>query len=139
MTEYVTHEAVETLDGTVTRIGGTRRLQVVAPGATMPDDDVVRLDVDGTTYRAPITGSPDGDLLFRGAYESPGQAREGTGTNHLAAYLEATNLAAGRTIYVDIVDEGFRYGVRAPGESATYRDLDAPSSSLADIARNLDG
>lgn len=139
MSDFVTHESVETVAGRVDRVGGTRRRQVVAPGIDPPADDVVRLDVDGSTYRAPVDVTGDGDLTFRGAYESPSQARERTGPDHLADFLDDHDLDAGRTVHVDVVEPGFRYGLRAPGQSATYRETGRPSSSLADIARDLDG
>lgn len=139
MTEFVTHEGVETVDGRVARVGGTRRLRVVVPGAEPPDDDVVRLDVDGTTYRAPVSVTGDGSLAFDGAYDSPSLARSGAGTNHLAGFLDDHGLDDSRTVHVDVVSAGFRYGLRAPGQRATYRDTRGPRSSLADIARDLDG
>lgn len=138
MTDFVTHESVETVSGRVDRVGGTRRRQVVAPDVEPPTDEVVRLDLDGSTYRAPVDASADGDLVFRGAYDSPSQARNHTGTDHLAAFLADHELDAGRTIHVDIVEPGFRYGLRAPGQTATYRATGQPKSSLADIARNLE-
>lgn len=138
MTEFVTHEAVETVSGRVERVGGTRRRQVVAPGVEPCEDDVVRVDLDGSTYRAPVDVSDAGDLVFRGAYDAPSQARNRTGTDHLTAFLDDHGLDAGRTIHVDVVEPGFRYGLRAPGQTATYRATGQPNSSLADIARNLD-
>jgi hypothetical protein len=39
---------------------------------------------------------------------------------------------------VDVVEPGFKYGVRAPGESATYRSTGTPDAGLADIAASLD-
>lgn len=138
MTDFVTHEAVETVAGVVERVGGTRRRQVVATGIDPPTDDVVRLDAEGSTYRAPTSQSSDGDLAFRGAYDTPGQARDGSGTNHLADFLTSHDLEPGRTVHVDIIEPGFRFGVRAPGQTATYRETGAPKSSLADIARSLD-
>ena len=138
MTDFVTHESVENVSGVVERVGGTRRRQVVATGVEPPADDVVRLDIDGSTYRAPVSQSSDGDLVFRGAYDSPSQAREGTGTNYLVDFLADHDLDPGRTVHVDVIESGYRYGVRAPGQTATYRATGAPKSSLADIARSLD-
>lgn len=138
MTDHVTHESVESVAGSVERVGGTRRRQVVAPDLEPPDDDVVRLDIDGTTYRAAVQVTGDGDLAFRSAHDSPSQARTGAGTDHLPSFLDDHDLAVGRTVHVDVVDEGFRYGLRAPGQAATYRTTGGPRSSLADIARSLD-
>ena len=138
MTDFVSHESVESVAGVVERVGGTRRRQIVATGLEPPTDDVVRLDVDGSTYRAPVSSSTEGHLAFRGAYDSPNQARTRSGTNYLTEFLEDHGLEPGRTVHVDVVDEGFRYGVRAPGQDATYRTTGGPKSSLADIARSLD-
>lgn len=138
MTEFVTHESVESIAASVERVGGTRRRQVVAPALERPSDDIVRLDIEGTTYRAPVAETAAGDLAFRGAYESPSLARDRSGRNHLADFLAAHDLEPGRTVHVDVVEPGFRYGLRAPGQRATYHSTGQPSSSLADIARSLD-
>lgn len=138
VTDFVTHESLETITGRVARVGGTRRRQVVAPNLEPPDDDVVRVDLDGSTYRAPVDVTGDGELAFRGAFDSPTQARNRTGTDQLPAFLDDHDLDTGRTIHVDVVEIGFRYGLRAPGQQATYRATGQPPSSLADIARNLD-
>lgn len=138
MTDFVSHEAVETIDGLVERVGGTRRQRVVAPNLEPPTDDVVRVDIDGSTYRAPVTRTPEGDLAFTGAYDSPSQARNQNGENHLEHFLDAHGLEPGRTVHIDVVEPDFRYGLRAPGQNATYRTTGQPNSSLADIARDLD-
>lgn len=138
MSDFVTHEAIETVDGSVERVGGTRRRRIVAPGLAPPADDVVRVDVDGTTYRAPVDETTAGDLAITGAYETPTMARNRTGTDHLAAFIDDHDLDIGRSVHVDVVEDGFRYGVRAPGQRATYESTGKPKSSLADIARRLD-
>ncbi|MBD4332117.1 hypothetical protein GUH13_10190, partial [Xanthomonas citri pv. citri] len=49
MTDYVSHEGVESVAGTVERVGGTRRRQVAEPGIDPPADDLVRVVLDGST------------------------------------------------------------------------------------------
>lgn len=142
MTDRVTHESVQTVSGTLARAGGTRRLEVRIPEAAaedFPAGDVVRLVLDGTEYRTQLASRPDGSPVIRGAYESPSQARSpADATNHLLDWVDAKDLEAGRTVHVDVVEPEFKYGLRAPGETATYRAETPPSSSLADIASSLE-
>jgi hypothetical protein len=141
MADHVTDDAVQTVVGTLARAGGTRRLEIQLPDADhdFPTDDVVRVVLDGTERRARVTETADGTPAFRGAYDTPSQARDpGSGANRLAEWVEASNLEAGRSVHVDVVEPGFKYGVRAPGESATYRSTGTPDTGLADIAASLD-
>lgn len=142
MADHVTHESVRTVQGTLARAGGTRRSEVRVPDAAaeaFPDGDVVRLVLDGTEYRSQLSARPDGTPVVRGAYETPSLARDPDGaTNHLDEWLESTDLTAGRTVHVDVVSDGFKYGLRAPGESATYHATEPPTSSLADIASSVE-
>lgn len=135
--------SVETVDATLERYGGTRRLQVVAPADArekFPEEgEIVRLVVDDNEYRARVGETNDGRAAFRGAYDTPSLARSRDGTNHLREWLASTDLDVGRTIHVDIVVPDFKYGVRAPGETARYTATEKPNRSLADIARDLDG
>lgn len=141
MTDHVTHESVQTVSGTLARAGGTRRPEIRVPEATddFPDGDVVRLVLAGTEYRVQLAVRPDDTPVVRGAYETPSQARSpGDATNHLVEWVESKELTAGRTVHVDVVEAGFKYGLRAPGESATYHATEPPTSSLADIASSVE-
>lgn len=142
MPDYVSEETVETVTGTVARAGGTRRHELRLPAdaaADFPDGDVVRLVVDGSEYHAQLRHTDGGEPVIRGAYDSPTLARDpGSATNRLAAWLEDGPLDAGRSVHVDIVEPGFKYGVRAPGESATYAAPSPPDDSLSAIAESLD-
>jgi hypothetical protein len=142
MADHVTHESVRTVSGTLARAGGTRRPEVRVPesdAADFPDGEVVRLVVDGTEYRCQLATRTDGTPVLRGAYESPSEARSpDQATNHLVEWVATSDLEAGRTVHVDIVESGFKYGLRAPGEAATYHATEPPTSSLADIASSLD-
>ncbi|QDX39605.1 hypothetical protein [Salarchaeum sp. JOR-1] len=134
--------AVETATATIGRYGGTTRPQIELPEGVaerVPVGEVVRLAVDGTEYRARIEES-GGAPVIRGAYETPRLARTpGEGENHLVAWLDQTDLDIGRSVYVDIVEAGYAYGLREPGTTAYYDATEKPSDSLAAIARDLDG
>jgi len=142
MPEYVSHETVETVTGTVARAGGTRRLELRLPAEAaddFPDGDVERVVVDDSEYHAQLRHDDSGTPSIRGAYDSPTLARDpGSATDRLAAWLEDGPLEAGRSVHVDVVEPGFKYGVRAPGESATYAAPEPPEDSLSAIAESLD-
>lgn len=142
MSEFVTHESLHSVVGTVERAGGTRRLEVRLPAdgdASFPVGDVVRVVLDGSEYRARVDRTADGTPVFRGAYDTPSQARDpGAAANRLGEWVENEGLAAGRSVHVDVVEEAFKYGVRAPGADATYESTGQPDSGLADIAASLD-
>lgn len=141
MPDYVTDDAVQTVVGTLARAGATRRLELRLPDADhdFPTDEVVRVVLDGTERRARVTETADGTPVIRGAYDTPSQARDpSTAQNRLAEWVETENLDAGRSVHVDVVEPEFKYGVRAPGASATYRSTGTPDPGLADIASSLD-
>lgn len=141
MSEFVTHESLTSVVGTVERAGGTRRLEVRLPTdgeASFPVGDVVRVVLDGSEFRARVDQTADGTPVFRGAYDTPSQARDpGAATNRLGEWVEDAGLEAGRSVHVDVVEAEFKYGVRAPGADATYESTGQPDSGLADIASSL--
>jgi hypothetical protein len=140
VSEYVTHESLSSVVGTVERTGATRRLEVRLPSddASFPVGDVVRVVLDGSEYRARVDRTADGTPVFRGAYDTPSQARDpGGATNRLGDWVESEGLEAGRSVHVDVVEQGFKYGVRAPGGDATYESTGTPDAGLADIAASL--
>jgi hypothetical protein len=141
MTDRVTDDGVASLAGTLARAGATRRLELRIPdsGHEFPTDDVVRVVLDGSEYRARVAATADGTPAFRGAYDTPSQARDpGSGENRLAEWVDSKGLDAGRSVHVDVVEPEFKYGVRAPGESATYQSTGTPDSTLSAIADSLD-
>lgn len=143
MPEIVSHESVPTVDGTLARRGGTRRPEIqlsVDEADKFPDGDVVRLVLDGSEHRTRLAHRTDGTPAIRGAYETNELARNpGDGENALPPWVDAHGLDIGRSVHVDVIEPGFKYGVRAPGETATYEATEPPKSSLADIAESLDG
>ncbi|WP_254542818.1 DUF7112 family protein [Halomarina pelagica] len=132
------HSSVTTVRAHLERAGRTDRPKLVLPEEVSIPDDPVRLVLDGRTYHARIEPDFDDVPEIRGAYDNARMARERDGANRLVEWYEDGNLSFGRSVHFDVVDPGDLYGVRAPGERATYDSRDTPSDSLADIARDLD-
>lgn len=131
------HPSVVTHDGTLKRVGRTSRLRVVFD-ADLPTDEVVRLILDGTTYRTRFEEARGG-VALTGAYDTASAARDpASATDRLQEWLDEHDLSEGRTVHLDVVEEGFAYGLRAPGERAVYDAVEPPSEGLADIARSLE-
>jgi hypothetical protein len=102
--------------------------------------DVVRVSLEGETYHTQIAEGLDGDADIRGAFANARLARApNEGDDHFQPWVDAVGLSAGDPILVDVVTPGYKLGLRRPGERVVYEATDAPSSSLSDIARNLDG
>lgn len=136
------HDAVETVRATLERVGRTDRRRVAIPAdadAGLVPEEVVRLVLDGTTYHTLVERSLDGGLELRGAYESPTLARDpGNGTDHLPAWVDGTGVTLDGSVLLDVVTEGFKYGLRAPGQRAIYEATAAPDEGLSAIARDLE-
>ena len=132
------HPSVETVEVTLDSWGRTRsRLSV-------PADDrfpagAVRLVIDGDTRHATIEQAGDGQREVKGAYDNARLAREHGGEDRLEGWRRAVGLDHGRRVALDIVESGFLYGIRKPGERAVYEAVESPNESLASIARDLDG
>lgn len=137
--DHVTHEAVPTVEATVKRSGPVDRPRVAAGDADgLAAGEVVRLVLDGHEYRTAPAETSDG-LALTGAYDTPAAARDpGGATDRLREWLDDRGLDYGRTVHLDVVSPGFRYGLRAPGERATYEDYAGPNDSLASIAESVE-
>ncbi|WP_336360664.1 DUF7112 family protein [Haladaptatus sp. ZSTT2] len=127
----------------LTRRGRTDRPSISIPEAyhdAFPVGEVVRLVLDGTQYHARIESPLGSDgPEFHGAFDNARLARAaGEGENHLDAWVKSSGRSFDSSVLVDIVEEGFLYGIRKPGERAVYTAVEAPNSSLTDIARSLD-
>lgn len=134
------HESIQTHRVEVVRSGGTRR-----PCVRLPDDlgvvdgDVVRLVLDRSTVYSQIRSDSQGHFL-RGAYGNRRLARTpGEGDNRLVEWLEEHGREPGDPLELDVVESGDQFGIRLPGERTVYEAVRGPSSSLSDIARDLDG
>ena len=147
-------EGVASIRVSLARSGGTRRPCVRIPSdddlagriesgscasLSMAAGDVVRVVFDREERYAPVTADSAGRLL-RGAFDNRRLAREtGDGTNRLVEWLDEHGREPGDSIVLDVVVPGELYGLRLPGERTVYDANRGPRSSLADIARDLDG
>lgn len=137
------HSSLMTVRATLVRSGGLDRPKIEIPEADadlFATDDLVRVVADDTEYRARIE-SPltDEGREIRGLYESPTLARNpGDGENHLESWIDGTGIDFGQSVLVDVVEEGFKYGLREPGQRVFYEATESPDDSLADIAKQLD-
>lgn len=134
------HDAVETYRVTVSQVGGTGRPEVELPDDVgVAEGDLVRVVLDGDEYHGRIDSALDGRLVIRRAGANARLAREGEGTNHLARWVDDVGVRLGGSVHLDVVTTGHKYGLRSPGNRVVYTATDGASSSLADIARELDG
>jgi hypothetical protein len=133
------HESIETHRVSVSSAGGTDRPSVELPDAVDPDGDVVRLVLDGTEYHARVDEHFAGPPAIRGAYDNARLAREPReGTNRLTEWVEQSSISLGSSVQLDVVTPGYKYGLREPGTRVVYTASEPPSSSLSQIARDLD-
>lgn len=137
------HASLTTVRATLVQSGALDRPKVEVPAehaSAFPTDDVVRIVADETEYRARIEAPLTGDgREIRGLYDTPGLARSPEdGENHLGEWADATNVEFGQSVLMDVVEEGFKYGLREPGKQTVYEATESPDSSLADIARNVE-
>ncbi|MEF8801767.1 MAG: hypothetical protein V5A38_09800 [Halolamina sp.] len=134
------HASVRTERAAVTRSGGTRRPCLELPDALALDSgDLVRLVLDGDEYHARIQADRSG-LLLRGAYDLRSEAKDpGRAENRLVGWLQTNDREPDDALDLDVLEPGERYGLRLPGERVVYTEMSSPSSSLQDIATDLDG
>jgi hypothetical protein len=142
MADAVSSDGVESVRATLVRAGRTDRPKVTLPADArdrVAEDEVVRLSLGRTTRHARIERALDDGLEIRGAYDTPRAARERDGPNRLVEWVEDVGLGFDRTVHLDVVEEGFFYGLRAPGERAVYHVPDRPDEGLAGIAEEIEG
>ena len=138
------HSSLTTVRATLVQSGGLDRPKVEIPADVadhFPSDELVRVVADDTEYRARIESplAEDGREI-RGLYETPRVARNpGEGENHLSTWLDGTDVEFDQSVLVDVIEAGFKYGLREPGERVFYEATESPDDSLASIAENLDG
>lgn len=143
MADRVSSEAVPTVRATLVNHGAMDRLRVEIPSEEnerFPPGDVVRVLLDGDTRYAEVKRHLTEDTyLLAGAFDTPEDARERSGTDRLEAWCEDANRQPGGSVLVDVIESDFLYGLRAPGSRAFYTDVEAPNESLADIAESVEG
>jgi hypothetical protein len=131
------HPSVETVRATLARRGRTRsRLELPADDRFSPT--TTRLVIDGDTHHARIERSREAGVEINGAYDNARLARERDGEDRLEAWRSNAEIDYGRSVLVDVVEAGFLYGVREPGERVVYDAVESPDEGLAAIARDLD-
>lgn len=133
--------SVGTVRATLARVGSVDRPRISLPSDAadaFPVGEVVRVALDGSTRHARVHRGLDDGLELRAVYDNARQARQGDGTDRLPSWVDERDLEFGRSVLVDIVDEGFFYGIRAPSEAAVYEVPDRPDDGLAAIARDLE-
>ncbi|MFD1644108.1 DUF7112 family protein [Haloarchaeobius litoreus] len=143
MADRVSSDAVPTVRAKLAKHGATGRLKLELPADEtdrFPVDEVVRVVLDGEQQFARIESSLTGEeLLISGVFETPSAARNpGEGENHLTGWCEDNGRSAGGSVLVDVIEDGFQYGLRAPGGRAVYDALEQPDGSLASIASDLE-
>ncbi|WP_231184998.1 hypothetical protein [Haladaptatus sp. DYF46] len=143
MTQRVSSDTTETVRATLAQAGATNRANIEISAddeGAFPADEIVRIVMDDTEYRArierPLT---DDGRLIRGVYDTPRLARNpGEGENRLAEWFDDSNRSFGQSVLIDVVEEGYKYGIREPGSRAVYEATEAPNGSLADIAQQVE-
>jgi hypothetical protein len=131
------HPSVETVRATLARRGRTRSRLALPADDRFPRTST-RLVLDGDTYHTHIESSREAGVEINGAYDNTRLARERAGEDRLEAWRAASNIDYGRSVLVDVVEAGFLYGVREPGERVVYDAVESPDEGLAAIARDLD-
>ncbi|MFC7228953.1 hypothetical protein N0B31_16230 [Salinirubellus salinus] len=145
MTDRVSSEnaSVETVRATLASAGATGRPRIAVPEETaeqFPADELVTLVLGGTVYHARVDVALDDSLEIRGAYDNRRLAREADGENRLVEWAKNEGVDVGRSVLLDTVVEGERYGVRKPGETTVYEVPETTvNTSLDRIAQSLDG
>lgn len=137
MPDSVSSDGVPTVRATLARAGRTDRPKVSLPDDArdrFPTGEVVHLLLGGADRHAKIERAIDDALEIRGVYDNVRMARESDGENRLSGWADDARLDFGRSVLVDVLDEGFAYGLRAPGEETVYRVPDRPDEGLASIA-----
>ena len=134
------HATVENHRVHLSQVGRAGGLELPLPESLACEvGDFVRLSVDGGNYHAAVTRSLDGTRVVTGAFPTRQLARTEAGTDELNRWLEDIGAERGDPLVLDVLTAGYAYGLREPGERVVYSAPDSPDSSLADIARNLDG
>jgi len=101
--------------------------------------DVVVLSLEGETVYAEVTAGLDGDSTVQSGARTRQAAGTRDGDNELRSWLDSHGIEKGDALVLDVLRTGYAYGLRRPGERVVYSPPDPPDSSLADIAKNLDG
>ena len=133
------HPAVDSLRVELSAVGSTGRAQLALPAELeCAEGEFVRLVVDGRKTHAEVVSTLDGERAIRAGYANKRLARTEAGTDLLGEWLDDAGFGPGSTLVLDVLTEGYAYGLRVPGERVVYEPIEKPDSSLSDIADSLD-
>ena len=133
------HSAVDSFRVDLTTVGSTSRPQVLVPEELDCErDEFVRLVLGDRQTHTQVVSTLDGDRAIQGAYANKRLARTADGENLLATWLDDVGVEPRATLVLDVLTEGYAYGLRLPGERVVYEPLEKPNSSLSDIAESLE-
>ncbi len=132
------HPVVDSHRVELDAVGSTGRPQVVLPSAlSCAIGDTVWLSLAGTGAYAEVAGTLHGDAAIRAAYANRQLARTAEGGDLLGDWFEEHGFGPGTTLLLDVLTEGYGYGLREPGTRVVYEPVERPDPSLADIAESL--
>jgi len=134
------HDQVQSYRASLIRSGRIRRACLQLPTEiTLTEDEVIRLLLDEQQTHARISITAADEQVIRGAFKNSRVAQApGEGENLLEGWCEKHDLQIGDAVEVDVLDAGFCYGLRSPGDRVVYSVPSRPNASLHSIARNLD-
>jgi hypothetical protein len=133
------HPTVDSLRVECSQIGRTGRLQLLLPGDLSGESGAaIRLHIEGTTAYTAVVSTLDGEFAIQGAYANRRRARTEEGTDLLQEWLESNGYGPESTLVLDVLTDGYGYGLREPGDRVVYEPTDSPNSSLAEIAQSIE-
>ncbi|GAB7019608.1 DUF7112 family protein [Halostagnicola bangensis] len=135
------HPSIRTVRATLSETTTGVRLEI--PGEESDGfsvDELVRITIEGTERFAQIERALTGDeLTIEGVYETAEGARDPReGTDILPDWCGDHTVRDGGSVLIDIIEPGFAYGLRSPGETNYYDASEPPKSSLSDIANDIE-
>lgn len=131
------HAAVESHRVRVTTVGRTRRRQVELP-VPLEVGERIYCSLEGSPAHAVVRAGLDGGATLQDAFLTREAARTRAGEDRLAAWLDEGGLTGGEALVLDVLREGYAYGLRRPGERVVYAPPEPPNASLADIAERVE-
>jgi len=131
--------SVDSYGVTLDSVGSTNRPQLVLPTELCCErGDFVRLVTDEDRAHAEVVSALDGSHAIRAAYSDRAAARHGDGPDLLGCWLDEHDVGPGDTLVIDVLTEGYAYGLREPGDRVIYEPPRRPDASLSDIAESLE-
>ncbi len=133
------HETITSHRVSLSSVGRTSRVQVVLPDALDCDPfDIVSLALSGRNYHSQLTRAVSGDIVIMGAFANRRLARTAEGENQFQQWVADSGRGPGDSLELDVLRDGFAYGLRIPGERVIYEPPEPQRSSLSDIAQSLE-